>query len=138
VVSDNGLRPMIPDDHRRAMVANDRLLPMIPDDDRRAMVANDRLRSMIPDDHRRAMIANDWLLPMVAVTSRRPLRCGSNGDAGRERNGNSSQRGDDRFHRGLLFTARGAYDVLHAGSVREVTKGGFRPTMAAARMSALR
>jgi hypothetical protein len=118
VVSDNGLRPMIPDDHRRAMIANDRLLPMVA------------------DDHRRAMIANDWLLPMVAdhtaapsvvaVTSRRPLRCGSNGDAGRERNGNSSHRGDDRFHRGLLFTARGAYDVLHAGSVREVTKGGFR------------
>jgi hypothetical protein len=69
------LLPMIPYDHRRAMIAHDRrctvvanddLLPMIPYDHGRAMIANDDLLPMIPYDHGRAMIAHDRYCAMIA------------------------------------------------------------------------
>ena len=90
MVTDDDRRAMITDDDRRAMITNDHRFPMISDDDRRAMIANDGLLPMIAD-HRTATA-------VVAVTGGRRSGCGNKGEAGRERDGNSGQCGDDRYH----------------------------------------
>jgi hypothetical protein len=77
MVSDNGLCPMISDDHGRAMIAHDGC---------RAMIANHEATAVV-----------------AAVTSGRSVVCGNKSQTGGERDGNSGQCRDTSIHGRLLF-----------------------------------